>query len=174
MDSKTLFTNALLTLLKQYSFHEITITQLAQEANLSRKTFYRTFCSKEDVLKHLFKKLYIQCELEIKAKKAQHYWDVVQCYFDFWEYNKDLLDLFKQSNLLPLFFDGAYHYSFQIFEYIRSKEVSDYLSTELPYLLSYSVGGMHTMLLKWVEDDMKVDSKKIISILKKRFKSLEI
>ena len=98
----------------------------------------------------------------------------MQCYFDFWESHKNILDLFKNSDLLPLFFDGAYHYSFQIFEYIRSKEVSEYLSNELPYLLAYSVGGIHSLLIKWVEDDMKMDSKIIINRLKKGFKSLEI
>ena len=174
MNTKDLFSNALLILLKQYTYKEITITQIAQEANLSRKTFYRTFSSKEELLTHLFESLYKECENEIKNKKAQHYWDVVQCYFDFWESHKELLDLFNQSSLLPLFFDDAYHYSFHIFEYIHSKEVSDYLSNELPYLLAYSVGGMHSMLLRWVEDDMKIASNKIISILKKGFKSLEI
>ena len=98
----------------------------------------------------------------------------MQCYFDFWESHKTILDLFKNSDLLPLFFDSAYHYSFQIFEYIRSKEVSEYLSNELPYLLAYSVGGIHSLLIKWVEDDMKMDSKIIINRLKKGFKSLEI
>ena len=98
----------------------------------------------------------------------------MQCYFDFWENHKKLLDLLNNNGLLPLFFDNAYQYSFKIFEYIRSKEVSDYLSNELPYLLAYSVGGMHSMLLKWVEDDMKVDSKIIIHRLKKGFKSLQI
>ena len=174
MNTKDLFANALLVLLKQYTYKEITITQIAQEANLSRKTFYRTFEGKDELIQYIFTSLYKQCESEIVDKKAQHYWDVVQCYFDFWENHRNLLTLFNKSALTQLFFDGAYHYSFQIFEYIRSKEVSDYLSSELPYLLAYSVGGMHSMLLKWVEDDMKVDSKIIIHRLKKGFKSLQI
>ena len=174
MNTKDLFENALLVLLKQYTYKEITITQIAQEANLSRKTFYRTFEGKDELLQYIFTSLYKQCENEIVEKKAQHYWDVVQCYFDFWESHKNLLDLLNNSGLLPLFFDNAYQYSFKKFEYIRSKEVSDYLSSELPYLLAYSVGGMHSMLLKWVEDDMKVDSKIIIHRLKKGFKSLQI
>lgn len=174
MNTKDLFANALLVLLKQYTYKEITITQIAQEANLSRKTFYRTFEGKDELLQYIFTSLYKQCESEIVDKKAQHYWDVVQCYFDYWESHKNLLDLLNNSGLLPLFFDNAYQYSFKIFEYIRSKEVSDYLSSELPYLLAYSVGGMHSMLSKWVEDDMKVDSKIIIHRLKKGFKSLQI
>ena len=48
--SKKKISKALLTIMKQYDFKEITITQISQEAKLSRKTFYRLFSSKEDVL----------------------------------------------------------------------------------------------------------------------------
>lgn len=53
-----------------------------------------------------------------------------------------------QSTLLPVLFNGAYKYSFSIFEYVRSKDVAEQLSKQLPYLLAYSIGGMHSMLLK--------------------------
>lgn len=43
MNTKDLFAKALIVLLNQYTYKEITITQISQEANLSRKTFYRTF-----------------------------------------------------------------------------------------------------------------------------------
>ncbi|MBO5336996.1 MAG: TetR/AcrR family transcriptional regulator [Lachnospiraceae bacterium] len=172
--SKKKIADALLVVLQQYGYKEITITQLAQEAKLSRKTFYRLFADKEDVLSYLFEKLYIECFEQIKSQHTQYYWDIVQCYFDFWEERKSLLLLFKQSHLLPVLFDGAYKYSFGIFEYIRSKDVAEHLSLQLPYLLAYSVGGMHSMLLKWVENDMTVPSQILIEQLKNGFNSIEL
>jgi AcrR family transcriptional regulator len=41
--SKQKMAVALLTVMKQYDYHEITVTQITQEAELSRKTFYRLF-----------------------------------------------------------------------------------------------------------------------------------
>lgn len=172
--SKKKIANALLVVMKQYSFKEITITQLAQEAELSRKTFYRLFADKEDVLSYLFENLYIECYEQIKSQHTQHYWDIVQCYFDFWEERKSLLLLFKKSHLLSVLFDGAYKYSFSIFEYIRSKEVAEQFSLQLPYLLAYSVGGMHSMLLKWIENDMSIPSRILIEQLKNGFNSTEL
>lgn len=172
--SKMKIANALLVVLQQYDYKEITITQLAQEAKLSRKTFYRLFTDKEDVLLFLFENLYVECFEQIKSQHTQYYWDIVQCYFDFWEERKLLLLIFKQSSLLPILFDGAYKYSFSIFEYIRSKEVAEYLSQQLPYLLAYSVGGMHSMLLKWVENDMTVPSCILIEQLKNGFSSMKL
>ena len=83
--SKKKIADALLVILQQYDYKEITITQLAQEAKLSRKTFYRLFADKEDVLAYLFENMYIECFEQIKSQRTQCYWDIVQCYFDFWE-----------------------------------------------------------------------------------------
>lgn len=170
--SKKKIADALLVVLEQYDYKEITITQLAGEANLSRKTFYRLFTDKEDVLSYLFNNLYIECFEQIKSRHTQRYWDIVQCYFNFWEERKSLLLLFKKSHLLPLLFDGAYQYSFGIFEYIRSKDVAEHLSLYLPYLLAYSVGGMHNMLLKWVENGMTVPSHILIEQLKNGYQHI--
>lgn len=172
-ESKSKIANALLVVLQQYDYKEITITQLAQEAKLSRKTFYRLFTDKEDVLTYLFENLYMECFEKIKSQGIQRYWDIVQCYFDFWEERKSMLLIFKQSKLLPVLFDGAYNYSFSIFEYVRSKEVAELLSVQLPYLLAYSIGGMHSMLLKWVENDMTIPSYILIEQLRNGFNSMK-
>lgn len=172
--SREKIAKALLVTMEQYNFKEITITQISQEAGLSRKTFYRLFTDKESVLSYLFEALYMDCLAQIKSRQVQHYWDVVQCYFDFWEGRRALLLLFKKNNLLSVLFEGAYKYSFKIFEYIRSKNVMDDFSLPLPYLLAYSVGGMHSMLIKWVEDDMKIPASMLIEQLKNGFKSAEI
>lgn len=171
--SKKKIVNALLVVMQQYDYKEITITQLAQEAKLSRKTFYRLFKDKEDVLSYLFENLYIECFEQIKSQPTQGYWDIVQCYFDFWEKNKSVLNIFKQSILLPVLFDGAYKYSFSIFEYGHSKEEAEQFSMHLPYLLAYSLGGMHSMLLKWVENDMTIPSSVLIEQLKNCFSQVE-
>ncbi len=169
--SKRKISEALLAVMKQYNFKEITITQISQEAKLSRKTFYRLFSSKEDVLTFFFKNLYEECLMLIKARQVQHYWDIVQCYFDFCEERKSLLLLLKEHNLLTFLFEGSYKYSFHVFACIRTKEAADKFSLPLPYMLAYSIGGMYSMLLKWVESDMSIPSALLISELKKAFMS---
>ena len=172
--SKKKIADAFLIVLQQYDYKEITITQLAQDAKLSRKTFYRLFTDKADILTYIFENLYMECFSKIKSQGTQCYWEIVQCYFDFWEEHKSLLIIFKQSELLPVLFDGAYKYSFSIFEYIRSKDVAEQLSEKLPYLLAYSIGGMHSMLLKWVENDMSIPSFVLIEQLKNGFNSMKL
>lgn len=172
--SRKKLVNALLAIMEQYDFKEITITQLSQEAGLSRKTFYRLFKNKEELINFFFEQLYKECLIQIKSRQLHHYWDVVQCYFDFCEERKDLLALLKRNNLLALLFEGSYKYAFQVFAYVRSEDTADIHSPFLPYLLAYSVGGMYSMLLKWVESDMNIPSSSLIDKLKTGFMSADI
>lgn len=173
-NSKEKLAQALLAVMKQYDFREITVTQIAQEARLSRKTFYRLFSGKEEVLSFYFESLYEECLALIKLRKIKKYWEIVQCFFDFCEERRDTLMLLKEHNLLPLLFEGSYRYSFQVFAQIRSKEVAERYAVPLPYMLAYSIGGMFGMLFKWVESDMAIPSSVLISELKKGYMTPDI
>lgn len=172
--SKEKMVRALLTVMKQYNYREITVTQITQEAQLSRKTFYRLFSDKDEVLSLLFDRLFQECFEQIRAREIRHYWNLVQLFFDFWEERKELLFLLQKNHLLPRVFEWTYQHSMEIFEFVRSKEIADSFSLPLPYLLAYSVGGMHSMLLKWAENGMDVPSSELISKLRSGFMSAEI
>lgn len=164
--SKRKLINALFTVMQQYDFKEITITQLTQEAHLSRKTFYRLFSDKEDLLHYYFQQIIQECISEIKARQIHNYWSTVQLYFDFWEEKQELLILLKKHNLLLFLTQDIYEHSYEIFAYVRSQEVMEEFMPTLPYMLAYTIGGVHTMLVKWIEDDMKVPSRQLLQTLK--------
>lgn len=166
VQSKQKMVRALLAIMHRYDYKEITITQIAQEAGLSRKTFYRLFSGKDEILAFFFEELFEECFAQIRARRLRHYWDVVQLFFDFWEERRDLLLLLQKNGLLPRVFEQSYQYAMQVFEFVRSKETADALALPLPYLLAYSVGGTHSMLLKWVEAGMQIPSEELIAKLK--------
>ena len=77
--SKKKIAEAMLSVMNIYDYKEITVTQITQEARISRKTFYRHFRDKDEVLKHLFDSLYQECLSSITQSGIHNYWDVVQC-----------------------------------------------------------------------------------------------
>lgn len=164
--SRQKMVRALLTLMGQYDYKEITVTQIAQEAQLSRKTFYRLFSEKDEILNLFFAGLFQECFAQIRAQNVGRYWDVMQVFFDFWGERRELLSLLQKNNLLQRVFERSYQYAMPVFEFVHSKEAAAAFSCQLPYLLAYSVGGMHSMLLKWVETGMTVPSAELISSLK--------
>lgn len=172
--SRQKMARALIQLMRQYDYREITITQIVQEAQLSRKTFYRLFSDKDEILALFFEGLFQEYFAQVKQKNIQHYWDGVQLFFDFWEERKALLFLLQKIHLLLRVFERSYQYAVQVFEFVRSKEIADSLSVPLPYILAYSVGGMHSMLIKWVEKGMDIPSADLIAKLKAGFMSPDI
>ena len=169
--SKEAISSALLKVMEIYSFNEITVTQITQEAGLSRKTFYRHFNDKEQVLEYLFATLYQECVEEIVRSCICHYWDVVQCYFSFWEKHKEVIKLMNRSGLLPKLLEESYNRSFEVFKIVRTPDIVKANEDMLPYMLAYSIGGMHSMLIRWIESDMAVEPRVIIESLKNGFSS---
>ncbi len=172
--SKQKMVQALLRVMEQYDYKEITVTQIAQEARLSRKTFYRLFSGKDEILSLFFEGLFQECFGRIRARNIRRYWDVMQAFFDFWEERKELLFLLQKNGLLPQVFEQSCQYAVQVFTFVRSEEAAESFALPLPYLLAYSVGGMHSMLLKWVENGMDIPSAELIATLKAGFLSPDI
>ena len=50
--AKDYIIEALLQLLKKHSFEDITVTDIANKAGVTRVTFYRNFNSKEEIIKN--------------------------------------------------------------------------------------------------------------------------
>lgn len=173
-NSRQRFAEALFELMKVYHYNEITVTQLSQEAELSRKTFYRLFKDKDEVLQQLFDILFAEFFLELKERGIRHYWDLVALYFDFWERRRDKLLLFGKNDLLSRMFDYVYRNAEKIFTDLRTSEKTKEYAKPLPFLLAYSVGGMHSMLIKWVESGMNIPSSELIKQLKEGFRSPEL
>lgn len=171
--SKKSLTDALLKVMEQYDFKEITVTQISQEAKLSRKTFYRLFKNKEEILDQFLINIMNEFSQKIKDEEISDYWNIIRMYFDFWEEKKELLLLFKKNNLLFLLYEISYKYSFNIFNMVHSEKNFLKSSDSLPYILAYSIGGLHSMLIKWVEDDMIYPYDTFLLNLKKSFEPKE-
>ena len=50
LQSQNMIVDALFRLLQRKSFQQVTVTELCEEAAVGRKTFYRNFAWKEDVV----------------------------------------------------------------------------------------------------------------------------
>ena len=172
--SKKRMANALFTIMEQYDLRDITITQIAQASGLTRRTFYRLFDAKEDVLQYQYELWFTEIYERVKAEKRHSYWDVAQCYFDFCEKNREALLLMKKQNIIGDFFSYIESNTLQVFESVHSKEIAQRNPTELPYLMAYSVGGMFSMLNKWIDNDMDIPFNDLIRILKNAYKSTEL
>jgi len=100
---KTQITKAMLTLLEQYEFDEISISQITSFAQVSRNSFYRNYENKEDILLQYVRKLFTdwrtQCEKRAPSSTADLYGDLFQHLID----HRDFYLLLKKRNQFHLF-----------------------------------------------------------------------
>ena len=96
--SITLLKNALMTLMRTYEFESITVTQLAQEAKVTRQTFYRNFDSNKDVLNYYFHELLDA--FFISYDTQQHINESIASLFYYAYQNKEELSVVYKNGLL--------------------------------------------------------------------------
>ena len=94
--SRNEITQALLSLMRSQAYSEITVKQIIVEAKLARKTFYRKYDSKDDVLFSLIKETLHKYYDIVNEGQG----DVLSTVFVFAENNREILTLLDKNNML--------------------------------------------------------------------------
>lgn len=96
--SKKEITEALLTLMKDHPYSEITVKQIVLESRLAHKTFYRNFKSKDDVLlSHIHGILQSYFDIINNARC-----DTLTTIFAFADRHRELLMMLDKNSMLHL------------------------------------------------------------------------
>lgn len=172
--SQTELSQALISLMQIFPYNEITVKQILYESKLARKTFYRNFESKDDVLLSIIKKELIEYFDEVNNAKE----DVLTAIFSFVEKNKELLLLLDKNNML--------HVTLQcINEYLLSFRKSNVSAlnpfTKLfdglnaDYLIALNTGAVWNVIALWIHQGMKDSPENVKATIAEylsRFKTL--
>ena len=102
----------LLTLMRDKSFHDISVSSLCERAGLSRKTFYCLFDSKHDVLCALIDRIireFIHYRLP-KESLAPNVPEELLAFFSYWLEQRPLLDALSKNGISTLLFERCIHH----------------------------------------------------------------
>ncbi len=163
LQSRTMLMDGLIKLMETYDFSMITVTQICQEAGLSRRTFYRLYNTREDVLDEYMSTLAEDFIHMVADVSPHHYTEVAAVYFEFWKQHGNFLNLLKKNKMLEIIYRLSGEIAPVIFQKVKPDMKLDDLT--LSYSLSYSLGGLNGMLIRWVEEGMRLSSEQIKSIL---------
>ena len=83
--SKQWLAEALLTLLKNTPYQEITITALTQQADLARRTFYRHFTTVDDVMTYYLEHICDEFIAQLADLTQLDFQTLMLRFFDFWQ-----------------------------------------------------------------------------------------
>ena len=197
--SRKEISNALLKLMQEYPYAEISVKQIIMETSLARKTFYLNFSSKDDVLESILDELIgeytdalskaneeknpagtknldeaISVDTTAKVDTITNPLSVI---FSFCDKNKDLLSLLHKSKMLYLLLLRLNEF---LPEYSKTEDMSSNPFVKLmgelepDYLIAFNVGAIWNVLFKWIDRGMVDSLDSIQETLKKYLKRIKV
>lgn len=151
--------SALLSLMREKDFQEITVTEIVKRADVARRTFYRLYSRKEDVLHCCFRRLGEEYLKSCSALKKYDIEQIAEEFFGFWYLHREFLMLLHRCQLEDMFFSEIRQISDcivreRIGENIMEKDVN------VLYFVCYSTGGFLMLLHQWIAEGMREQPEK--------------
>lgn len=158
---------ALLLLLHDKLFNEITIGEITIKAGVNRSTYYRNFNCKEDIIKFFYHQIIQNC---ISGKEdndiEQH---LIHVFEQFLIHKDDLLCLHK-NNLSYLLLESLNDFFVSQNPKLNTTDVRD------NFEIYYHTGGIFNTFLLWFNSEMRIKpqylARKSIQILPPDFKPM--
>jgi AcrR family transcriptional regulator len=165
IQSRKWLTDALLSLMEEKAFKHISITEIAEKADLSRRTFYRSFETKEDILIHHADELYSEFLQLLDREADRRFTVIVKLYFEFWQQHKHFLGLLRQSEMLSFMMNQYTRLFPKVFQLVKADHPLAHNEEALSYAMAFSAGGLLSILLKWAEDGMDKTAEELMQLM---------
>ncbi len=153
---------ALLDLMEITEYNKISISAICRKADLDRRTFYRNFDSKNDVLEEYIKFLgeeYIKMYATIDNPCS---YTAVKFFFEFWSRHLSFIKKIKNCGLSDFIFQ---HFEKFTKEHIELLIGDNILKLPIEYVFAYRIGGFWNAMLTWMAGDAILSPDEMASII---------
>ena len=151
--SKKEFTDALLKLMQDHPYSEISVKQIVMETSLVRKTFYLNFTSKDDVLNSVIDRVILEYTQALSTSSEGPFTVI----FDFCNKNKELLQVLHKNNILYLLLvklNEVIPKCNQTMD-MSSNPFAKAIGNLAPdYIIAFNIGAIWNIIYKWVDRGM--------------------
>ena len=153
--SKRWITDALIVLMGEKELNSITVTEIVEKADVVRKTFYRHFSSKEEVLQEYINSIYSTYIQKLAAAEKFSSYIMAKLYFEYMGKHEWFLKLLEKNDLFVLLLNVSEQYIEGFNEQFKGDLYADYSAEFIDYYNSYNVSGMWSILRKWIASGQK-------------------
>ena len=143
--------SALMQLMSNRAFDDITVTEITKRAGVSRMGYYRNFDDKKDILVAHLDELFEQYWGQIHDK-PQNDFQAACLYFDYFRENRVFLMNLLDAGLTQMIFERHDFYLQTIFKDLYNDVIID--SKAEKYVIGFLSGGLLKVLIAWARDGM--------------------
>lgn len=169
--SKQKIQQAFLNLLNEFAYDQIYVKQILLDGNISRKTFYRNFDSKEDVLNSIIVSIIDKYLAKLQPLDIYSFSKLLNIIFPFCYNIKDFLLILRDNHLL---FKVEVMLNQKILDQHKKikKKIDDYSSMD-DYVIYFNIGAIWNVITMWIENDAKDSEDQIKNVLSKYLNNID-
>ncbi|KRM04021.1 transcriptional regulator [Liquorilactobacillus ghanensis DSM 18630] len=166
---------AFLELLTEREFNKITIAEIAQRAQLDRRTFYRSFKNKECLIKWYFKKMLAQYHQVLYQQPQPLSVEAgLRLFLNFWLVRKDTVRLLINNHLSFYFLDIWTKEAIENYHLFDETWRTHGTPVEITYLEIFITGGLWQIINVWLAKEQPEEPQQIIEIFVKSLNKLAL
>ncbi|GBD66868.1 hypothetical protein TEHN7128_1514 [Tetragenococcus halophilus subsp. halophilus] len=159
--SKNQILKALLHIMTQKKFEDISIKEITETAWVSRKTFYRNFENKIDVLSLEIDKVVTFYLSSLENAEDLSFDSVAYLIFNTMEAYRPFIKILVKNNLNYLLIDKMFDEIIKVYK-VRKKDLFDVYGEKIvSSTLLFSFGGFEKYISYWIMTDNQVTTKQI-------------
>ena len=138
------------------SLHNISIAELSDHAQIARRTFYRYYHSKEQVLTDYLDRLIQDYIIELQTEKLTNFEDLVNFFFRYWSQHTESLKILQDANLLVLIFQRSYDKLPDAYSTVMAPwHITNSDQKQIAYDSRFITGGLYNIFDEWLKGDYK-------------------
>jgi AcrR family transcriptional regulator len=152
LTKESIFT-ALMILMEQKHFQDISITEITKKAGVSRMAFYRNYHIKEDILTVYMDEIFQEFSQKLLHHDPLAIYENLYAYFSSFRKHKTLISNLIRSDLMTMLFERCIEYFNTLSQAIPCN--TSYSAEEQHFWIQYIVGGLFNILLEWAKTGMQ-------------------
>ena len=134
------------------SLHNISIAELSENAQIARRTFYRYYHSKEEVLTNYLDRLIQDYIIELQTEKLTNFEDLVNFFFRYWSQYTESLKILQNANLLVLILQRSYDKLPDAYSTVMAPwHITNTNKRQITYDIRFITGGLYNIFDEWLK-----------------------
>lgn len=153
---------ALLDMMEKTDYHKIRVSEICRKADLDRRTFYRNFHSKDDVLEQYIRLLGEEYITKYATIVDPSSYTAAEFFFEFWRQYLHFIRNIKKCGLSDFIFQ-----KFEKFtkEHTQLLIMNDDKKLPMEYVFAFQNGGFWNVMMTWVDNDARLSPDEMASII---------
>ena len=136
------------------SLQNISIAELSEHAQIARRTFYRYYHSKEEVLTNYLDRLILDYISKLQTEKLTNFEDLVNLFFQYWSQYTEPLKILQDANLLVFILQRFYDKFPAAYTTVMAPwHVTNSNQRQITYDSRFIGGGLYNIFDEWLKGD---------------------